>query len=123
MSNNECEISPTYKDSSNTSLTQIIRPSNSKCSSIWSQECCSSNLSYDLMEPYASDNLLSKTFGRCKNHRRDVSSAKTVNAIMQRRPSVLNMKKELQVFGHGLNVLEPRPLIYWGSMEETMSLV
>ncbi|TQS34776.1 hypothetical protein Golomagni_04829 [Golovinomyces magnicellulatus] len=45
---------------------------------------------------------------------------RTINAIMSRQPSVLNMEIERQRFGHDLEVLEPRPIVYWGSFEETL---
>ncbi|RKF78354.1 hypothetical protein GcC1_043021 [Golovinomyces cichoracearum] len=45
---------------------------------------------------------------------------RTINAIMCRQPSVLNMEIERQRFGHDLQVLEPRPIVYWGSFEETL---
>lgn len=108
---------------SDTSTQQISCPSYSKSSSIWSQECCSSNLSCDIMEPFTSADSSPITFERYQKHIKNKSSAKTINAIMQRRPSVLNLVNERQIFGRGLEMLEPRPLIYWGSMEETMSLI
>ncbi|CAD6506108.1 BgTH12-07038 [Blumeria graminis f. sp. triticale] len=45
----------------------------------------------------------------------------TINSIMSRQPSMINMEVERQRFGSGLDVMEPRPIVYWGSMEERMS--
>lgn len=44
----------------------------------------------------------------------------TLNSIMQQRPSVIHLEEEQKIFATGLNVLEPRPVVYWGGMEETM---
>lgn len=39
---------------------------------------------------------------------------------MSRRPSILDMQEERRSFGSGLDVLEPRPVVYWGGLEERM---
>jgi len=39
---------------------------------------------------------------------------------MHRRPSMLEMDEEKRSFGSGLEVLEPRPIVYWGGLEERM---
>jgi len=44
----------------------------------------------------------------------------TINAIMHRQPSMLDMEEERRSFGSGLEILEPRPLVYWGGLEERM---
>jgi hypothetical protein len=31
-----------------------------------------------------------------------------------------NLEEERRSFGSGLEILEPRPVVYWGSMEERM---
>jgi hypothetical protein len=31
-----------------------------------------------------------------------------------------NLEEERKSFGSGLAILEPRPVVYWGSMEERM---
>ncbi|RDL41948.1 Uncharacterized protein BP5553_01927 [Venustampulla echinocandica] len=49
------------------------------------------------------------------------SPISTVNAIMHRQPSVVDMEEERKIFPSGLDVLEPRPIVYWGGMEERMS--
>jgi hypothetical protein len=33
---------------------------------------------------------------------------------------MLNLEEERRSFGSGLKILEPRPVVYWGSMEERM---
>ncbi|KAG9244813.1 hypothetical protein BJ878DRAFT_534327 [Calycina marina] len=49
------------------------------------------------------------------------SPIRTINAIMHRRPSMLEMDEEKRSFGSELEVLEPRPIVYWGGMEERMA--
>jgi hypothetical protein len=39
---------------------------------------------------------------------------------MHRHPSMLDMEEERRSFGSGLEILEPRPLVYWGGLEERM---
>jgi len=39
---------------------------------------------------------------------------------MHRQPSMLDMEEERKSFGSGLEILEPRPLVYWGGLEERM---
>lgn len=48
------------------------------------------------------------------------SPVSTVNSIIVRQPSIVNMEEERRVFSSGLSVLEPRPIVYWGGMEERM---
>lgn len=39
---------------------------------------------------------------------------------MRNQPMVLDMEMERQHFGHELDILEPRPVVYWGSLGETI---
>lgn len=39
---------------------------------------------------------------------------------MQRRPSIMDMEEEQKSFASRLDILEPRPLVYWGGVEERM---
>jgi len=39
---------------------------------------------------------------------------------MHRQPPMVDMEEEKRTFGSGLDVLEPRPIVYWGGMEERM---
>jgi hypothetical protein len=48
------------------------------------------------------------------------SPISTINAIMHRQSSMLDMEEERRSFGSGLEILEPRPLVYWGGLEERM---
>ncbi|KAK7418311.1 hypothetical protein QQZ08_011298 [Neonectria magnoliae] len=48
------------------------------------------------------------------------SSASTINSIILRQPSLVGMEEERRKFGSELRVLEPRPIVYWGSVEERM---
>ncbi|KAG9239430.1 hypothetical protein BJ875DRAFT_365631 [Amylocarpus encephaloides] len=44
-----------------------------------------------------------------------------IKAIMQRQPSMVDMEEEKKSFATGLEILEPRPIVYWGGMEERMA--
>lgn len=44
----------------------------------------------------------------------------TINAIMHRQPSMLELDEEKKIFASGLEILEPRPIVYWGGLEERM---
>jgi len=44
----------------------------------------------------------------------------TINAIMHRQPSMVDLEEEKKAFPNGLEVLEPRPIVYWGGLEERM---
>lgn len=46
------------------------------------------------------------------------ASAATINNIILRQPSLVNMEEERRSFGSELSLLEPRPIVYWGSVEE-----
>ncbi|TVY56041.1 hypothetical protein LCER1_G002198 [Lachnellula cervina] len=48
------------------------------------------------------------------------SPVNTINAIVHRQPLVLDMEEEKKTFASGLDVLEPRPIVYWGGLEERM---
>ncbi|KAL2887420.1 hypothetical protein HOO65_050541 [Ceratocystis lukuohia] len=48
------------------------------------------------------------------------SPVETINSVMFRQPSIVNMEAERRVFGSELGLLEPRPIVYWGGMEERM---
>lgn len=47
-----------------------------------------------------------------------VSTASTINSVLFRQPSVIDMQVEHEQFSSKLNILEPRPLVFFGSMEE-----
>jgi len=44
----------------------------------------------------------------------------TINAIMHRQPSMLEMDEERRSVGSALEIMEPRPIVYWGGLEERM---
>lgn len=48
------------------------------------------------------------------------STIETINTIMHRQPSMVDMAEERNTFGSGLEILEPRPVVYWGSLSERM---
>jgi hypothetical protein len=43
-----------------------------------------------------------------------------INSIISRQPSLLHLEAERRSFGSELSLLEPRPIVYWGSVEERM---
>ncbi|KAF5663968.1 calcium channel subunit cch1 [Fusarium heterosporum] len=48
------------------------------------------------------------------------STAVAINNIMSRQPSLLSLEAERRSFGSELSLLEPRPIVYWGGVEERM---
>ncbi|KAJ9157774.1 hypothetical protein NKR23_g92 [Pleurostoma richardsiae] len=50
----------------------------------------------------------------------DSTPISTINSVIIRQPSIVDMEEERRSFGPELNILEPRPVVYWGSLEERM---
>lgn len=48
------------------------------------------------------------------------SQADTINSVIFRQPSIVFMEEEKKSFGSELSLLEPRPIVYWGGLEERM---
>ncbi|RDW94336.1 hypothetical protein BP5796_00099 [Coleophoma crateriformis] len=48
------------------------------------------------------------------------SPVATINQIIHHQPSMVHMEEERKIFGSGLEILEPRPIVYWGGLEERM---
>ncbi|ORY62292.1 uncharacterized protein BCR38DRAFT_458855 [Pseudomassariella vexata] len=48
------------------------------------------------------------------------SPVETINSVMFRQPSIVGMVEEKKSFAEELNLLEPRPIVYWGGLEERM---
>lgn len=48
------------------------------------------------------------------------ASANTINSIIYRQPSIVGLVQERDSFPTELGVLEPRPVVYWSSVEERM---
>lgn len=46
------------------------------------------------------------------------SPVHTINAVLFRQPSILDMEEEKRQSSAELTVLEPRPIVYWGGLEE-----
>ncbi|KAB5536637.1 hypothetical protein GE09DRAFT_334566 [Coniochaeta sp. 2T2.1] len=44
----------------------------------------------------------------------------TINSIIFRQPSLVDLEEERQSFGSELTILEPRPVVFFGSFEERM---
>jgi hypothetical protein len=44
----------------------------------------------------------------------------TINSIIFRQPSLVDLEEERKSFGPELNILEPRPVVFFGSLEERM---
>lgn len=49
-----------------------------------------------------------------------VSPVNTINDVMYRQPSMLELDAERRSFGSRLEIMEPRPLVYCGGLEERM---
>ena len=48
------------------------------------------------------------------------STASTINSVIFRQPSIVGLEEERRTFANELAVLEPRPIVYWGGVEERM---
>lgn len=48
------------------------------------------------------------------------SPVSAINTIIYRQPSIVGLQEERENFSQELDVLEPRPIVYWGSVEERM---
>ncbi|CEJ90204.1 hypothetical protein VHEMI06003 [[Torrubiella] hemipterigena] len=48
------------------------------------------------------------------------SYASSINSIIFNQPSMIDHAAELENFSSELTVLEPRPVVYWSSVEERM---
>ncbi|KAI1398750.1 hypothetical protein F4819DRAFT_489243 [Hypoxylon fuscum] len=44
----------------------------------------------------------------------------TINAVLFRQPSIADLEEEKRISGPELGLLEPRPIVYWGGVEERM---
>ncbi|EFX01203.1 calcium channel subunit cch1 [Grosmannia clavigera kw1407] len=71
--------------------------------------------SFRLRSASASSTSSTSSFGSATS-----SPVSTVNSVIVRQPSIVNMEEERRIFSSGLAVLEPRPIVYWGGMEERM---
>ncbi|KAK7757787.1 hypothetical protein SLS62_000165 [Diatrype stigma] len=49
-----------------------------------------------------------------------LSPASRINAVLSRQSSVADFEEEQKLLGPELSLLEPRPIVYWGGMEERM---
>ncbi|ROW01756.1 hypothetical protein VSDG_02209 [Cytospora chrysosperma] len=46
------------------------------------------------------------------------SAVSTINSVIFRQPSILDLEEEHKNYGSELKILEPRPVVFYGSMEE-----
>ena len=46
------------------------------------------------------------------------SAASTINSVIFRQPSIMHLEEEYRNYGSELKILEPRPVVFYGSMEE-----
>ncbi|KAK1769426.1 hypothetical protein QBC33DRAFT_556723 [Phialemonium atrogriseum] len=44
----------------------------------------------------------------------------TINSVIFRQPSIVDLEEERRSFGSELAILEPRPIVYWGSFQDRM---
>ncbi|PKS07868.1 hypothetical protein jhhlp_006476 [Lomentospora prolificans] len=49
------------------------------------------------------------------------SPVSTINSIIFRQPSILDLEEERKSFASELNILEPRPIVYWAGVEERIA--
>lgn len=49
-----------------------------------------------------------------------ISTTSTINSVIFRQPSIVGLEEERRVFSSELHILEPRPIVYWGGVEERM---
>ncbi|CAK7236859.1 calcium channel protein [Sporothrix bragantina] len=48
------------------------------------------------------------------------SPVSTINSVIFRQPSIVDMEEERKSYGSELSLLEPRPIVYWGGLEERL---
>ncbi|KAI1630743.1 hypothetical protein F4809DRAFT_242952 [Biscogniauxia mediterranea] len=48
------------------------------------------------------------------------SPVSTINEVLFRQPSIADLEAEKRSSGPELSMLEPRPIVYWGGLEERM---
>ncbi|KAI9171904.1 Calcium-channel protein cch1 [Paramyrothecium foliicola] len=51
------------------------------------------------------------------------STTTTINSVIVQQPSIAGLQEERRSFGTGLEILEPRPIVYWGSVEERIESI
>lgn len=49
------------------------------------------------------------------------SPVDTINSIMYRQASIVDLEEERRSFGSGLEIMEPRPIVYWNGLEERLT--
>ncbi|ESZ93635.1 hypothetical protein SBOR_5984 [Sclerotinia borealis F-4128] len=60
----------------------------------------------------------SNSTGRESYVSRASSPVNTINAIIHRQPSMVDLEEERKSFGSGLEIMEPRPIVYWGGISD-----
>lgn len=48
------------------------------------------------------------------------SPVTTINSVLFRQPSIVDLENEKRHAGPELDILEPRPIVYWSGVEERM---
>lgn len=46
--------------------------------------------------------------------------ASSINSIISTQPAMIDRHEEFEAFSNELTLLEPRPVVYWSSVEERM---
>lgn len=49
-----------------------------------------------------------------------LSPVNAINSVIVRQPSIVGLEEERKSFASELNLLEPRPIVYWSGVEERM---
>ncbi|KAI5862712.1 hypothetical protein GGS23DRAFT_610456 [Durotheca rogersii] len=50
------------------------------------------------------------------------SPVSAINAVLFRQPSIADLEEEKRRSGPELSILEPRPIVYWGGVEERIGI-
>ncbi|KAJ1333893.1 hypothetical protein MN608_03891 [Microdochium nivale] len=60
------------------------------------------------------------SFGSSASSSSASPSKTAVNAVLFRQPSIVDLESERRTSGAVLDMLEPRPIVYWGGVEQRM---
>ena len=64
---------------------------------------------------------IQRTTSTCPSAAGSATPASALSAVLLARPAILTLEEERRRFPAGvLGVLEPRPIVYWDSVEERM---
>ncbi|KAI9677264.1 MAG: hypothetical protein M1829_002606 [Trizodia sp. TS-e1964] len=83
---------------------------------------CASSIGSSPSSPISTSAFHGFTFSQASMS--SMASLRLRDALLKRRPSLalLEMEEERRAWGPELKILEPRPMVYWGGLEERMEL-